>query len=83
MGLGTVWLAATFSRDNFMSAMGIKESDLFPAISPVGYPASKRSLRESIMRKTMKSDQRKPWKDIFFRLCFKSRLIIDSIKVGK
>lgn len=67
MGLGTVWLAATFSRDNFMSAMGIKESDLFPAISPVGYPASKRSLRESVMRKTMKSDQRKPWKDIFFK----------------
>lgn len=67
MGLGTVWLAATFSRNNFMSAMGIRENDLFPAISPVGYPAVKKSLRESIMRKTMKSDQRKPWKDMFFK----------------
>lgn len=67
MGLGTVWLAATFSRYSFMSAMGIKENDLFPAISPVGYPTTKRSLRESVMRKTMKSDQRKPWKDIFFK----------------
>ena len=67
MGLGTVWLAATFSRNNFMSAMNVKEGNLFPAISPVGYPTSKRSLRESVMRKTMKSDQRKPWKDIFFK----------------
>lgn len=74
MGLGTVWLAATFSRDAFMSAMGIKEGDLFPAISPVGYPASKRSLRESVMRKTMKSDQRKPWKDIFFKDNFSTPL---------
>ena len=74
MGLGTVWLAATFSRDSFMSAMGIKESDLFPAISPVGYPASKRSFRESVMRKTMKSDQRKPWKDIFFKDNFSTPL---------
>lgn len=67
MGLGTVWLAATFSRNNFMSAMGIRENDLFPAISPVGYPAMKKSLRESVVRKTMKSDQRKSWKDIFFK----------------
>ena len=70
MGLGTVWLAATFSRENFESAMGIKKSDLFPAISPVGYPTVKRSLRESVMRKTMKSNQRKPWKDIFFKDSF-------------
>lgn len=74
MGLGTVWLAATFSRDSFMSAMGIKENELFPAISPVGYPATKRSLRESVMRKTMKSDQRKPWKDIFFKDDFSTPL---------
>lgn len=66
MGLGTVWLAATFSRDNFASAMGVKKNDLFPAISPIGYPATKKSLQESIMRKTMKSNQRKPWNFLFF-----------------
>lgn len=66
MGLGTVWLAATFSRDNFASAMGVKKNDLFPAISPIGYPATKKSLQESIMRKTMKSNQRKPWNVLFF-----------------
>ena len=32
LGLGTVWLAATFSREKFSSAMGIPEDELFPAI---------------------------------------------------
>jgi len=67
MGLGTVWLAATFSRDSFASAMGIKEDELFPAVSPVGYPVAKKRLKESVMRKIMKSDQRKPWDTIFFK----------------
>ena len=67
MGLGTVWLAATFSRDSFEDAMGIEKEELFPAISPVGYPAAKRSMHESIMRATMKSSTRKPWRELFFR----------------
>lgn len=74
MGLGTVWLAATFSRDNFASAMGVKQNDLFPAISPIGYPATKKSLQESIMRKTMKSNQRKPWNALFFNNNFSTPL---------
>lgn len=41
MGLGTVWLAATFDRPRFASAMGIRADELFPAVSPVGYPAAR------------------------------------------
>ena len=74
IGLGTVWLAATFSRDNFTSAMGIKEDELFPAISPVGYPAAKKRIKESVMRKIMKSDQRKPWNTLFFKNNFSTPL---------
>lgn len=33
MGLGTVWLAATFNRDSFSNAMNIPKEELFPAIS--------------------------------------------------
>lgn len=66
MGLSTVWLAATFSREQFEKAMDIKKDELFPAISPIGYAAGKRSITESLMRKTMKSDKRKPWEEIFF-----------------
>ncbi len=74
MGLGTVWLAATFSRDRFSSAMGIKEDELFPAISPVGYPVGKKRLKEALMRKIMKSDQRKPWDALFFKNNFPTPL---------
>jgi nitroreductase len=74
MGLGTVWLAATFSREQFENAMDIKRDELFLAISPIGYAASKKSVTESLMRKTMKSDKRKPWEEIFFRDSFKNPL---------
>jgi len=67
MGLATVWLAATFSRDQFEKAMDIKKDELFPAISPIGYATGKKSITESIMRKTIKSDKRKPWEEIFFQ----------------
>jgi len=66
MGLATVWLAATFSREQFEKAMGIQKDELFPAISPIGYAAVKKSITETIMRKTMGSDQRKPWSELFF-----------------
>lgn len=67
MGLGTVWLAATFSRGHFASAMGIGPGEWFPAICPVGYPAQKQSLRETLMRTAMKSAARKPWQELFFQ----------------
>lgn len=65
LGLGTVWLAATFSRSKFQKAMEIPEDYLFPAISPVGYPEKKRFF-EKIMRKTLGADNRKPWSDMFY-----------------
>lgn len=74
MGLATVWLAATFSREQFEKAMDIQKDELFPAISPIGYAASKRSITESLMRKTMKSDKRKPWEEIFFQDSFGNEL---------
>lgn len=70
MGLGTVWLAATFNRDSFASAMKIPKDELFLAISPVGYPAAKRSLTETMMRSAMKSSSRKEWKDLFYQADF-------------
>ncbi|MDO4536278.1 MAG: nitroreductase family protein [Clostridium perfringens] len=83
MGLGTVWLAVTFNRDGFASAMGIKENELFPAISPVGYPAEKKSIKESMMRKMMKSDQRKPWDTLFFNNSFSTPLTEEEAGVYK
>ena len=77
MGLGTVWLAATFQRDSFAAAMKIPKDELFLAISPVGYPAAKRSLTETMMRSTMKSSSRKEWKKLFYQEDFRTPLTKD------
>lgn len=69
LGLGTCWLGGTFSRGEFAAAMNVKESELFPAISPVGYPAPKR-FKETMIRKTIRADQRKEWNTLFFKKDF-------------
>lgn len=74
LGIGTCWLAATFNRDAFSTALKVKEGDLFPAISPIGYPAERKSLTESLFRKTLKSNQRKGWDELFFKNDFQTPL---------
>lgn len=78
LGLGTVWLAATFNREGFASAMGVPKNELFPAISPVGYPATKRSLTESLMRTAMRSSSRKEWNTLFYLDNFQTPLHKDE-----
>lgn len=78
LGLGTVWLAATFNREGFASAMRVPKDELFPAISPVGYPAAKRSLTESLMRTTMRSSSRKEWNKLFYLDNFQTPLHKDE-----
>lgn len=66
-GMGTVWLAATFSRKDFEKAVEMEEDDLFPCICPVGYPADKKSLIEKFTRSALGSKKRKAWDKIFFK----------------
>ncbi len=45
-----------------------------PAVTPLGYAAEKRSIRESMMRRGMKSDSRVPFGELFFRDNFQNPL---------
>ena len=74
LGLGTVMLAASLSRSAFEKAMEVKEGEVMPAASPVGYPAKKRSIRENLMRKGLKADERLPFEDTFFSGSFERGL---------
>ena len=74
LGLGTCWLGGTFNRGEFAKALAVKENDLLPAISPVGYPA-KRNLKETLVRKSIKADKRKPWDVLFFDESFAAPLL--------
>lgn len=75
IGLGTCWLGGTFARKDFARAMKLPEEALFPILTPYGYAAPKKHLTETLMRKMIHADQRKPWETLFFRDNFQTPLL--------
>lgn len=65
-GLGTVMLAASLNRAAFERAMEVREDEVMPAASPVGHPAGKMSIRENLMRRGIRADERLPFESLFF-----------------
>lgn len=74
LGLGTCWLGGTFNRKGFAKAMNIEEDEIFPIITPYGYAATKKHMKEIVMRKMIKADQRKEWNHLFYINDFQSPL---------
>lgn len=66
LGIGTVILAATLSRKTFEAAMDLQDGEVMPVVSPLGYAAEKRSMRETIMRRGISADKREAFSDLFF-----------------
>ena len=66
MGLGTCWLGGTFQRKRLMEHLGLPPDVVIPAITPVGIPADRRTLREAVIRRGAGSDHRKPPEALFF-----------------
>jgi nitroreductase len=66
LGLSTCWLGGTFAISNFAKAAGMHRNELLPTITPIGYAAEHRSLRERLMRGFAGSDHRLPWPELFF-----------------
>ncbi len=66
IGIGTVWLGGTMNRSAFEEAMELDADEIMPCASPLGYPAKKMSVREGMMRKAIKADERLPFEDLFF-----------------
>ncbi len=81
LGLGTVWLGGTMNRAAFEKAMQLSVDEIMPCASPLGYPAKKMSMRENMMRKAIKADERLPFKDLFFDGAFDTPLTKE--KAGK
>ena len=74
LGVGSVWLGGTMNRLAFERAMNLSEDEIMPCASPLGYEAEKLSLRESVMRKAIKADERLPFEELFFTNSFKNPL---------
>ena len=81
LGIGTVWIGGTMDRGAFEKAMELGEGEIMPCISPLGYPAKKMSLRESMMRKAVKAEGRLPFETLFFDGAF--GVPLSAEKAGK
>ncbi len=78
LGVGTTWIAGTMNRDAFEKAMDLSEEEVMPCVSPLGYPASRMSLRENLMRKGIKADTRNEFEELFFDGSFAKPLSRDA-----
>jgi hypothetical protein len=78
LGLGTCWLGGTFSRGAFAQVMDLRENEIVPCVSPVGYPREKRTLRDTFTRYFAGSKNRKPWTEIFFNGNFQTALTAEA-----
>ena len=54
--------------------MELREGEVLPCVSPVGYPAAKRSIREMMMRKAIRADDRLPFEQLFYDGSFERSL---------
>ena len=66
LGLATCWLGGTFDRGAFGRAVAVASGESMPAVSPVGYAASRRGMIDSVFRFVAGSKKRKPWDALFF-----------------
>ena len=66
LGVATVWIAGTMDRPAFERAMELRDGEFMPAVTPLGYPAKKRSLRDAAMRRAIRADSRLPFETLFF-----------------
>lgn len=66
LGIGTTWIGGTMKRELFERAAGLAEDEMMPCMSPLGYPAKKRSVRETMMRRGVGADSRLNTDKLFF-----------------
>ena len=78
LGIGTVWIGGTMNRDAFERAMDLKDDEVLPCVSPLGYKAEKQSLRETMMRKGVKADSRLRDEKLFFDGAFDKPLAAEN-----
>lgn len=83
IGVGTTWIAGTMKRENFEKAINLQAGEVMPCMSPIGYPAKKMSLRETMMRKGIRADSRFEFSELFFDGSFDKPLLEEKAGVLK
>jgi len=63
LGLGTCWLAG-YNEEKVKAVLGVPKGIRVVAMTPLGYPAEKPSIRESVTKTLARSKNRKPLDEI-------------------
>jgi hypothetical protein len=66
MGLGTCWIGGSLRRSEFAKTIALKEDEVLPSITPIGYSKDGYNFRDNLIRVVAGSEHRKPWKELFF-----------------
>jgi len=70
IGVGTCWLGGRFQKQEAMSQLSLKENEIIPAITPIGYPQEKQRLKERMIRSVLQARKRKPEEQLFYYEAF-------------
>lgn len=73
LGLGSVWLGGTFNKSGFEKTINLKENEVLPVISPIGFEGGKKSFVASFIKSHR--NNRKDFSELFFDKDFNKKLI--------
>ena len=80
LGIGTTWIGGTMDRPIFEKAAGLKDDEIMPIVSPLGYPSDERSDVDIKLRDSVHGDDRIEVAEMFFEGDFNRPL--DAIDEG-
>ncbi len=64
-GMGTCWLGGSFRRKRVARAIDLRGDEDLPAASPVGRPAEKRGVVQSVLAGVVRARRRMGWAELF------------------
>ena len=74
LNLGTCWLGGTYKKTAFSAAIDLRDDEIIPAVSPVGCFDGDKSWVDKAFRYVARSDNRKPFDELFFSNSFNQKL---------
>ena len=81
LGIGTTWIGGTMKRELFEQEAELMDGEIMPCVTPIGYPAKKRSIKEIGMRTAIKADKRIKSEELFFENDFSKQLHTDNVTI--
>ncbi len=78
LDLGTCWVGGTFNRSDYRTLLKTTETETIPCITPVGYKADKKSLRERLGLTLTDGSKRNPFEMHFFEQRLENSMQFDE-----